>query len=346
MPRTYTVGATIDGAGGVAMTRDEIVRHAFEAFRADAEALPPLTLRGGNAIDGYDEAEPFDSPCDEPTDAYIEGYTFWGLGYLDAQSWRHYLPRLIDYAFRRPDDPAMVVEALIRSLRPPDRYPPRLGTLTAEQEAVVVAFLETLALGDDSGPLQDDARQALEEWWLPGARHRPRPEDVAALRSAPVTDHVVEREVYRLTLPATFASSGARHIPEESRTVEVWSGILCGDVPTMVAINLMPVAGRGLRQITERAAAGLRAASVARRSVHVPGARRSERLDGLTRGDSPAEPERVTIVAAVVDQQVVLLTVRSWPREDVAAAMERIVGTFEILARAESAALPRPDPEA
>jgi hypothetical protein len=114
----------------------------------------------------------------------------------------------------------------------------------------------------------------------------------------------------------------------------------------MVAINLMPVAGRGLRQITERAAAGLRAASVARRSVHVPGARRSERLDGLTRGDSPAEPERVTIVAAVVDQQVVLLTVRSWPREDVAAAMERIVGTFEILARAESAALPRPDPEA
>jgi hypothetical protein len=80
--------------------------------------------------------------------------------------------------------------------------------------------------------------------------------------------------------------------------------------------------------------------------VHVPGARRSERLDGLTRGDSPAEPERVTIVAAVVDQQVVLLTVRSWPREDVAAAMERIVGTFEILARAESAALPRPDPEA
>jgi hypothetical protein len=194
MPRTYTVGATIDGAGGVAMTRDEIVRHAFEAFRADAEALPPLTLRGGNAIDGYDEAEPFDSPCDEPTDAYIEGYTFWGLGYLDAQSWRHYLPRLIDYTFRRPDDPAMVVEALIRSLRPPDRYPPRLGTLTAEQEAVVVAFLETLALGDDSGPLQDDARQALEEWWLPGARHRPRPEDVAALRSAPVTDHVVKRE--------------------------------------------------------------------------------------------------------------------------------------------------------
>jgi len=28
-----------------------------------------------------------------------------------------------------------------------------------------------------------------------------------------------------------------------------------------------------------------------------------------------------------------LLTVRSWPRDDVEAAMERIVGAFEILAR-------------
>jgi hypothetical protein len=60
------------------MTRDEIERRAFEAFRADVEAVPPLTLRGGNAVDGYDEAEPFDPACDEPTDAYIEGFAFWG----------------------------------------------------------------------------------------------------------------------------------------------------------------------------------------------------------------------------------------------------------------------------
>ncbi len=308
------------------------MRRAFEAFRADAEGTPPLTLRGGNAVDGYDEAEPFDPACDEPTDAYIEGFAFWGLGYLDAQSWRHYLPRLINYAFRRPDDPAMAVEALIRSLRPPDRYPPRLATLTVEQEAAVVTFLETLALGDGVNHVQNDAQQALEEWWLPGARHRPRPEDVAALRSAPVTYHVVERARYRLTLPAAFASSGARHIAEESRNVEVWSGMLCGDVPTMIAVNLTPLAGRHLRQIMERAAAGLRAASVEPRNVRVPGATRSERLDGLTRGNSPAEPERIAIVAAVVGEEVVLLTIRSWPRDDVEAAMEHIVDAFEILA--------------
>ena len=38
-------------------------------------------------------------------------------------------------------------------------------------------------------------------------------------------------------------------------------------------------------------------------------------------------------VAAVSGQEVVLLTVRSWPRDDVEAAMERIVSTFEIVAR-------------
>jgi hypothetical protein len=51
--------------------RHELVRRALQAFRADADALPPLTLRGGNAVDGYDEAEPFNAALDEPTDTYI-----------------------------------------------------------------------------------------------------------------------------------------------------------------------------------------------------------------------------------------------------------------------------------
>jgi hypothetical protein len=313
------------------VTPDEIVRRAGDAFRADASTTPPLTLRGANAVDGYDDPEPFDPARDEPNDAYLEGFAFWGVGYLDAPSWRYYLPRLIAYAFRRPDDPAMVVEALVRSLRPPDRYPPRLGTLTAEQEAVIVAFLETLALDDGFDHVREDAQQALEEWWLPGARHRPRPEDVAALRAAPVSYQAVTRPRYRLTLPAGLLSSGARHIAEESRTVEVWSGLLCGDVPTMVAVNLTPLAGRRLGQITERAAEGLRAGSVEARRVRVPGATRSERLDGLTGARSPAAGQRIVIVAAVAGQDVVLLTVRSWPRDDVDTAVERIVGGFEIV---------------
>src|SRR6476661_8146570 len=101
------------------MSTASIGTRAFEVFRADATAPPPLTLRGANAVDSYDQPAPFDPSADEPTDAYLE-----------ACSWRHYLPRLIDYSLRCPSDPAMVTEALVRSLRPPDRYPPRLGTLS------------------------------------------------------------------------------------------------------------------------------------------------------------------------------------------------------------------------
>ena len=104
-------------------------------------------------------------------------------------------------------------------------------------------------------------------------------------------------------------------------------------MPTVVAVNLTPLARRHLRDVVDRAAAGLRAASVQARPVHVPGSARSERRDGLTRGNSPAEPERIVLVGAVAGQQVVLLTIRSWPRDDVEAAMERIVATFEVVAQ-------------
>ena len=93
------------------MTTEEIVSRAFEVFRTDVGSPPPLTLRGGNAVDSYNQPVPFDPAEDEPSDAYFEGFAFWGLGYLDARSWRHYLPRLLDYAFRHPNDPAMVAEA-------------------------------------------------------------------------------------------------------------------------------------------------------------------------------------------------------------------------------------------
>ena len=122
-----------------------IVSRADAAFSTDASQPPPLSLRGANAIDSYDAAPPFDPETDRPTDAYLEQFAFWGIGYLDAQSWRHYLPRLVRYVLARPDDPKMVTEALIRSLRPPDRYPPRLGALTREQEDVLRELLEVIA---------------------------------------------------------------------------------------------------------------------------------------------------------------------------------------------------------
>src|SRR6187402_3333957 len=105
----------------------EIIARAVDAFHGDLREPPQTSLRGANDIDSYRLPTPFDPELDAPTDAYIEGHAFWGLPHLDAQSWRHYLAHLIGYALRHPDDPAMAIEGLVHSLRPPDRFPPRLG---------------------------------------------------------------------------------------------------------------------------------------------------------------------------------------------------------------------------
>ena len=312
------------------MSTASITARAFDVFQADATVPPPLTLRGANAVDSYDLPMPFDAALDEPTDAYLEGFAFWGIGYLDARSWRHYLPRLIDYAFRRADDPAMVTEALVRSLRPPDRYPPRLGALTADQERVVRSFLELVALGDGFPHVQTDAQQALEEWWLPDARARPTLQEITALRAAPVAHRHVAGDVYRLSVPETFAGSGARDIPEESRRVETWGGYLCGDAHTIVAVNVTPLRVRSLAD-SVLARAALFSGTVSPRSVVVPGSPHAERLDGLTQGDSPAEPQTLAMVFAVAGNELVTLSIRSWPRDDVGREVERMLDSFEII---------------
>jgi hypothetical protein len=311
------------------MSVSSIVGRAFEAFHTDAALPPPLTLRGANAMDSYQHPMAFDPAEDEPTDAYLEGFAFWGVGYLDARSWRHYLPRLIDYAVRHPDDPAMVTDALVRSLRPPDRYPPRLATLTADQEDVVRVFLEHAALGDAMPHVQEEAQQALEEWWLPNARSRPSAADTAALRAAPVQYRVVSGDVYRLLVPDTFTGSGLRTIPEESRRVETWGGLLCGDAHTVVAVNVTPLR---LTSLTEsvKARATLFRDPAQPRSIAVPGSARAERLDGLTHGDSPAEPQTLTVILATAGEELVTLTVRSWPRDDLNRSVERILRSFEV----------------
>jgi hypothetical protein len=154
---------------------EALVERARTVFHADAAAAPSMTLRGGAAVDGYETPPAYEPETDAPTDAYLAAHAFWGLPYLDAASWRHYLPRLIEYALTHLGEPGpMVTEGLLASLRPPDREPPRLGSLGAEHEAVIVAVLERLAF-DARSLDQDLAMQVLEEYWLPNALYRPRP---------------------------------------------------------------------------------------------------------------------------------------------------------------------------
>ncbi len=146
------------------MADSRIVIDPFDAFRDEWRNPPPISLRGGNDIDGYTTPTPFDPELDAPTDSYVERHAFWALPHLDARSWRHYVPRLIEYASHHPDDPFMVIDGLVRSLRPPDRFPPRLGSLNERQEAAVRAFLERIALEPTAGSASEEAQQALEEW--------------------------------------------------------------------------------------------------------------------------------------------------------------------------------------
>jgi hypothetical protein len=150
----------------------ELARRAFEVFHMDATTLPVMTLRGGSAVDSYHDPPPYEPQLDEPTDKYLEEYSFWGLNYLDPTSWRHYLPRLIDFALRHAAHPgSLVIQSLLSSLRPPDSEPPRLASLAPDQEAVLVALLDALAFDPESA-YQDFAMQVLEEYWISNALYR------------------------------------------------------------------------------------------------------------------------------------------------------------------------------
>lgn len=152
------------------MGRVSLVAELFSAFAADVAATPTVTLRAGNELDDYKQASRFEPTVDSISDAYLESYP-WGIAHLDAASWRHYLPYLIEYALRHSHNGSLVVDALLNSLRPPDREPPRLASLSRQQESLITQFLETLAFGESSVH-QDLACQVLDEWWLPNALYR------------------------------------------------------------------------------------------------------------------------------------------------------------------------------
>jgi hypothetical protein len=317
-----------------AMTHSRIGADAFDAFQDDLRDPPPVSLRGGNEIDSYGSPTPFDPELDAPTEAYLERHAFWALPHLDARSWRHYLPRLIDYALRHPDDSAMVTEGLVRSLRPPDRFPPRLGSLDGSQEAVVRAFLEVIALESNAGSVSEDAQQALEEWWWPGPRARPTAAELEARRSAAIRyrDHVGPG--YRISIPEMLTSSGVHDIPSEWRRVQTWGGCFCDDVPAVVAVNVIARSAGSFEDTVARYATLFESASAPRNLV-VSGARRAARLDGLTRLNSPADPHQM-IAVIVESADVVTLTIRAGIRDDARIVMERVAESFSIEERSVS----------
>ena len=148
------------------MPHTDLIADIFAAFSAEGTAFPPMTLRGGDALDLNQPAPPFDVLVDAISDEYLEAHP-WGSGYLDATSWRHYVPFMMEYALRHITEASDVTDALLTSLRPPDRTPPRLGSLSKAQETAVLRFLDVMAYSDDSASV-DLAAVVLAEWWTPG----------------------------------------------------------------------------------------------------------------------------------------------------------------------------------
>jgi hypothetical protein len=150
---------------------DKIIADSIRVFGKYVAKEPRICLRAGNALDNYEEPPKYDSIVDSPTDEYLEKY-YWGILYLDHDSWKYYLPILINYSVKnKADKGAMVIDSFLASLRPPDRKPARLGSLSKDEEKVILELLDHLAFDENSG-WNDVALMLLEEYWGPGALYR------------------------------------------------------------------------------------------------------------------------------------------------------------------------------
>jgi hypothetical protein len=98
----------------------------------------------------------------------------------------------------------------------------------------------------------------------------------------------------------------------------------------MVAVNVTPIDTCSLADAVRRRSTLFRD-TVSPRSIVVSGSPGAKRLEGLTHGDSPAEPQTFAMIFAVAGDELVTLSIRSWPREDLAREVERILGSFEII---------------
>lgn len=141
-----------------------------QVFARDAEGPPSMSLRGGNALDCYEDVPEFDDAIDIPSDIYLERYA-WGVDHLDPESYRYYLPYFLDYALRHGKRGSILIDCILQSLRPPDRTPVRFASFSNDQREAVVAFLEHMAVQEGS-IWQSRAQQVLEEYWAPEALYR------------------------------------------------------------------------------------------------------------------------------------------------------------------------------
>ncbi len=144
----------------------QLIDSVSDAFPAGA-AHATLSLRQGDEIDSHDAPAPDVAPMDwrDIPEHELETH-HWGFTYLDADSWRFYLPAFLAYSVRHLSrGESLVIAACLSNLRPPDRVPSRFITLSDRQRKTVISVLAFLAF-DSESHFTADACQVLEECWI------------------------------------------------------------------------------------------------------------------------------------------------------------------------------------
>jgi len=140
----------------------------IESAFPPGDTLPVITLKQGDDIDAYgkssEEKNAVLNDWRSIPDEYLVQYQN-GLIYLDAQSWRYYLPAFLRHAVCNANRVSPATDACLSNLRPPDKEPPRLKTISPTERTAIVSALEYLAF-DLGSVYQETACQVLEEYWV------------------------------------------------------------------------------------------------------------------------------------------------------------------------------------
>jgi hypothetical protein len=143
----------------------------IEAAFADAPRPPNDELLHEQCMDDNDIVElyPIEHWRDMPDERVETEYA--ALAFLSPDGFRHFIPAYMGFALRRLDSGAAAVDSTIWSLAPvfyddrglKDFVVSKLSTLTEDQRAAVIAFLEAVCeLGDEY--VAEHAGNALG-WW-------------------------------------------------------------------------------------------------------------------------------------------------------------------------------------
>ena len=147
-------------------------------------------------------------------------------------------------------------------------------------------------------------------------------------------DHVQQQ--WRVTLPVGMTGGLVAHTNPELTTIALYRGWV-GDDAMYASVATRPRAHSSLRAEARQLSRHFTGGPVNGDETRVPGSRGARRVDGLMDieegyGDPPDWTERVTcVVAGLGPREIAVLTVRRHPAADLAAVVDHVVASFEVL---------------